>query len=284
MKQPISSNLIKAGITTTALVITLSACSNEKSTEDVSQSEADNKISTPATKMVSEEKSEVTRIVTDQVAELTSESDAIIEKVAGQVDDLKNDFSNQVEVPEPVTEVTQTVGEKVESASEKTVEITESVNTVIEQQSEVSNSASEPTLKDSVENEIVDNSTVDELAADVVIEPKVEIFSPRSGSWTKKSKKIQGQWRIEKRDGDAYLILGDDFKTSKAPDLKFVLSNQTVSDVANKNAMQNALFVADLKSPKGAQEYKLPENFSDYTTLLLHCEKYTKLWGAANIQ
>lgn len=108
-------------------------------------------------------------------------------------------------------------------------------------------------------------------------------FDPIRGGWTKKSQKIAGEWLIETRDGQAYLVLGDDFKTRNAPDLKFVLSNTSVEDVSNRNAMDGALFVANLESPSGEQVYLLPENFYEYSTLLLHCEKYTKLWGAAAI-
>ena len=108
-------------------------------------------------------------------------------------------------------------------------------------------------------------------------------FDPIRGGWTKKSQKIAGEWLIETRDGQAYLVLGDDFKTRNAPDLKFVLSNTSVDEVSNRNAMDGALFVANLESPSGEQVYLLPENFYEYSTLLLHCEKYTKLWGAAAI-
>jgi len=38
-----------------------------------------------------------------------------------------------------------------------------------------------------------------------------------------------------------------------------------------------------LESPKGSQSYKLPEGYSDYSTLLIHCEKYSKLWGASDV-
>ncbi len=107
--------------------------------------------------------------------------------------------------------------------------------------------------------------------------------SINSGVWTKKSNKIKGSWSIEQRDYGAYLVLDEAFKTRNAPDLKFVLSNGSVDSVNNKNAMQGALFVENLKSNKGAQSYRLPDNYTDYSTLLLHCEKFSKLWGAAAI-
>ncbi len=102
-----------------------------------------------------------------------------------------------------------------------------------------------------------------------------------TGGWVKKEQTIRGEWKIEERADGHYLVLGEDFRTRRAPDLKFVLSNQSVDSVQSSTAMSGALFVAQLDKARGAQEYKLPDNFEEYTTLLLHCEQYTKLWGAA---
>jgi len=124
-----------------------------------------------------------------------------------------------------------------------------------------------------------DEDITSEAPSKVVVS-EVPVFQPITGNWVKKTQKIAGQWRIEERTDGHYLVLNDDFKTRRAPDLKFVLSNLSVGDVNNKNAMQGAKIVALLKSAKGAQTYKLPADYQSYSTLLLHCEKYTKLWGA----
>ena len=148
------------------------------------------------------------------------------------------------------------------------------------------NSLSVEPSTEALPDPIAKSSTVEPQLTEepaIVAPSSLRTFDPIRGDWTKKSQKIAGQWLIETRDGQAFLVLGDDFKTRNAPDLKFVLSNTSVSDVTNKNAMNNALFVANLKSPSGEQIYVLPENFHEYSTLLLHCEKYTKLWGAAAI-
>ena len=94
------------------------------------------------------------------------------------------------------------------------------------------------------------------------------------GTWTKKSNKIKGSWAIEQREDGAYLVLDEDFKTRNAPDLKFMLTNNTVATVNGKNATQDALFIKNLKSTKGTQSYRLPDNYGDYSTLLLHCEQF----------
>ena len=104
------------------------------------------------------------------------------------------------------------------------------------------------------------------------------------GTWTKKSNKIKGSWAIEQREDGAYLVLDEDFKTRNAPDLKFMLTNNTVAAVNGKNATKDALFIEKLKSNKGTQSYRLPDNYGDYSTLLLHCEQFSKLWGAASLK
>lgn len=127
-------------------------------------------------------------------------------------------------------------------------------------------------------------ASLQESVSPIIAPSGLRTFDPFEGKWVKKSQKIAGQWRIEIRSGEAYLVLDDSFKTRKAPDLKFVLSNTPVAQLSNNNALDGALIIANLKSPSGAQVYKLPSNFDDYSTLLLHCEKYTKLWGAAAIK
>lgn len=104
-----------------------------------------------------------------------------------------------------------------------------------------------------------------------------------SGEWVKKERIITGTWTIENRVDGVYLVLDEDFKTRKAPDLKFVLSKQSIDIVSSRNAMEGGQIVALLESAKGEQSYKLPENYKDYSTLLLHCEQYSKLWGATAI-
>ncbi len=103
-------------------------------------------------------------------------------------------------------------------------------------------------------------------------------------NWVKKSQSIKGSWTIEKRDDGDYLVLSDDFKTRKGPDLKLMLSTLSSDDVNGKNASDNSLTIAPLASNKGSQSYKLPEGYADYSTLLIHCEKFSKLWGASNVK
>lgn len=185
-----------------------------------------------------------------------------------------------------------------EQKIELVAEINESANELVVDQNSLSDSTVDKEIRPEPEKVVavkdvtpalneqtaaVNTNSTPDAEPEVVVEEE-PAFVPLNGSWVKKSQAIQGQWRIEQREGTAYLVLGDDFKTRRAPDLKFVLSNLSVDEVSNKNAMQGAKLVSQLESSKGAQAYKLPDDYTSYQSLLLHCEKYTKLWGAARLK
>lgn len=106
----------------------------------------------------------------------------------------------------------------------------------------------------------------------------------QSGKWTKKTNSINGTWSISESGGKKVLSLKG-FKTANAPDLKIFLSPKTASAVSSKNATQGSVLVAKLKSNKGDQKYTLPANvdLSKYKSVVIHCEKYSKLWGAGKL-
>lgn len=101
-----------------------------------------------------------------------------------------------------------------------------------------------------------------------------------SGTWTKKSQEIEGTWKIE---NDTLTL--SQFSTPKAPDLKIFLSPRSMSSLSNRNAEDGAVLIAPLKSPKGDQSYPLPPDLdlTQFKSILIHCKKYTKLWGAADL-
>ncbi|GMQ82537.1 MAG: hypothetical protein BMS9Abin05_1991 [Rhodothermia bacterium] len=107
-----------------------------------------------------------------------------------------------------------------------------------------------------------------------------------SGTFVKKKAKTRGAFTIVQRGEKLILILDDEFSTKKAPDLKIYLSHMPVEMVDSKNALKNgAVYLADLESKKGRQEYELPDDLdlSTIKTILIHCLKYDKLFGAASV-
>ena len=105
-------------------------------------------------------------------------------------------------------------------------------------------------------------------------------------SWTKKGFAIAGGWSIVERDGKHFVLLDDSFKTKNAPDLKIFLSPLPLEEVHDDNATEGSVFVGALRSAKGAQELEIPAgtDLQRFRTILIHCERYTKLWGGASLR
>ena len=106
-----------------------------------------------------------------------------------------------------------------------------------------------------------------------------------SGVWTKKKSKTRGTWTIATQNGVTTVALDETFKTKNAPDLKIVLSPLSLEEVNSKNALNDSVKISLLKSNKGAQSYVIPADvdLSKYKTIVIHCELYTKLWSAADL-
>ena len=108
---------------------------------------------------------------------------------------------------------------------------------------------------------------------------------PATGVWVNKDYKIKGEWSIEQKGDQQIILLSDQFKTKKGPDLKIFLSPKSIDSVTGANATDGAVLVSVLKSHKGAQEYVLPDgvDLNDFQAILIHCEAYSVLWGGTNI-
>ena len=106
-----------------------------------------------------------------------------------------------------------------------------------------------------------------------------------SGSFEKTSFSINGDWAIVNENGQRILRFSDDFKTKNGPDLKLFLSPKSVGDVTGKTATQGAVKLSVLRRNKGSQDYVIPADIdlSQYGSILIHCEAYSKLWGGANL-
>ena len=107
----------------------------------------------------------------------------------------------------------------------------------------------------------------------------------RSGSFEKSTFNIKGDWQIVKEKGQTIFRVSDNFKTKNGPDLKLFLSRESVRDVTGATATHKAVRLGALKSNKGTQDYIIPANIdlSQFGSILIHCEAYSKLWGGANL-
>ena len=110
-------------------------------------------------------------------------------------------------------------------------------------------------------------------------------FEQKNQAFFKKKYKIQGSWSLTERNGTHYISFSDDFKTKNGPDLKIFLSPKSARNVSGKTAVSGSLNLGVLKSNKGAQEYEIPAgtDLSKYSTVLVHCQAYSVLWGGGSI-
>lgn len=104
-----------------------------------------------------------------------------------------------------------------------------------------------------------------------------------SGSWSKKSFASSGTWQIVDRDGTLFVVLSDDFRTKGAPDLKIFLSPLDGGSLNGNNATDGSVLISPLASSRGGQEYEIPADVdvSSFTSIIIHCEQYAKLWSVA---
>lgn len=103
------------------------------------------------------------------------------------------------------------------------------------------------------------------------------------GRWTQKGFAIEGAWKIVEEGGRRFVVLDQAFRTKSAPDLKLFLSPRNPGEISSLDATDGAARVGELTSNQGAQRIAIPAgvDLGRYRTLVLHCEKYSKLWGVA---
>lgn len=107
----------------------------------------------------------------------------------------------------------------------------------------------------------------------------------KTGEFTKATFNIKGEWEILQQNGQTIFRLSENFKTKTGPDLKLFLSPKRVDTVTGRTATTDAIRLGALKSNKGTQDYIIPANIdlSQFGSILIHCEAYSKLWGGANL-
>ena len=109
--------------------------------------------------------------------------------------------------------------------------------------------------------------------------------SEQTASFVRFNKKLSGDVTVLQRDGRTVLRFSDDFRASRGPDLKIFLSPQSLDAVSGETAVDGAVRLGELKTNKGVQEYVLPEgvNLAEFSSVLVHCEQFSVLWGGAEL-
>ncbi len=102
--------------------------------------------------------------------------------------------------------------------------------------------------------------------------------------WTK----FEGDWKITEKEGTYTVQFADNFETKKAPDLKIFLSKLPFEEINGENAADESqsVLIAELQIYEGAVTVEVPKgiNPAAYQSIIVHCEKYAKLWGGASLK
>ncbi len=105
------------------------------------------------------------------------------------------------------------------------------------------------------------------------------------GTFTRKQKRISGDWKIVEENGRRLLRFSNDFRTQSGPDLKVFLSPTSFAQVSGRTAVAGSVALGELKATRGGQEYVIPDgvNIEDFNSVLVHCEAYSVLWGGGDL-
>ncbi|MFB6273584.1 MAG: DM13 domain-containing protein [Salinibacter sp.] len=96
-----------------------------------------------------------------------------------------------------------------------------------------------------------------------------------------------GSYRIGRTGSDLKLVLGEDFRTEKGPDLYVVLSPKTRDEATGENVMEGAAVrVHALRSLKGQQVYDLADDLDlkPFNATAIQCIQFSHLYGAAPLE
>lgn len=97
---------------------------------------------------------------------------------------------------------------------------------------------------------------------------------------------LVGDFQVVTEDGRAFLELGAGFQAKSAPDLKVFLSQTPPSKVSGSNATKQAVRLGLLMKFEGSQRFSIPAgtDLEKFSTVIVHCEQYSKLWGAGALR
>jgi len=124
------------------------------------------------------------------------------------------------------------------------------------------------------------------LALSPLALPAEEPVVLAQGTFAAKSKSLEGGFLIRRSGDRLELVFDDRFLTKAGPDLQIIFSPLTFEAADNRNADgAGSRSIGLLQSIRGAQVYPLPADLdlAKYHSILIHCVKYTKLWGGGNL-
>ena len=126
--------------------------------------------------------------------------------------------------------------------------------------------------------------TTSAFAADMT-DAAHSMTAEKTASFVRFNKTLSGDVTVFERDGRTVFRFSESFRASRGPDLKIFLSPQSLDTVSGATATDGAVRLGELKSNRGVQEYVLPEGvkLSEFSSVLVHCEQFSVLWGGAEL-
>jgi hypothetical protein len=92
--------------------------------------------------------------------------------------------------------------------------------------------------------------------------------------------KGDGMASVYKTDNTPVLILEDDFSVTNGPDLVVYLSK---NNVAAGEDLGDFVSLGNLQSASGKQAYSLPEDYADFTSVVIWCRAFGVLFSSADL-
>lgn len=125
----------------------------------------------------------------------------------------------------------------------------------------------------------------DAMVKDAMVKDAMMKKSSAPVRFEKKSFRVRGTYSVVEENGQTLIRLSEDFKTKAGPDLKIFLSPQNSQSVSGATAVNGSVLLGALKSNKGGSDYIIPAGvtLSDFQSVLVHCEAYSKLWAAGDL-
>ncbi|CAM1373699.1 DM13 domain-containing protein [Tenacibaculum xiamenense] len=111
-------------------------------------------------------------------------------------------------------------------------------------------------------------------------------YAQERSNWVPKNYKITGTWSFVTKNNQKYLVFGEDFKTSRGPDVKVYLSKKSIGNIDKRESVdEGGVFLGEIKF-SGSQEFKIPESIDlkTYKSIVIHCQRYSAVWGGSNIE
>lgn len=139
-------------------------------------------------------------------------------------------------------------------------------------------------MKKALQNALVLLAALSAMTGVASAAPSSEVLF--EGTWIRGGYTIEGRWRIVlEEDGRRYVVLDENFRTRRAPDLKIFLSPLPLEEIGDRNATKGAVLVAPLERHRGFSRYAIKEevDLEPLRTIIVHCEEFSKFWAGSDL-